>query len=354
MKFAASQAYLHTRVSGMATRLFRPDTLALLAERRAEELAAEYDLTAALESQLPVKARSRAVEQALINTLLAELRILIRPMAAPERTLILDWGRHYALANLKTLIRGKLHDLDRKVIADNLYELPHNLRLPMQDSLFQAENVLELLRQLEGGPYSFIARQARVVFERKQEPFALEAAIDQRYLTGLVRDMALFADRHCPCLRRLIGALLDRLAILWLLRFRFSYQLSSSETFFQLVPSVRRLHRERLLALVNLDSFAAVLAALPPPFTGLLAESHDLMDVQRRLNAYLRDEALDVIHAGQTGVARALAYLILREQDLMALFSLIQGRLLELPAEVIKVAIETSSARCHLGERQAA
>jgi V/A-type H+-transporting ATPase subunit C len=108
------------------------------------------------------------------------------------------------------------------------------------------------------------------------------------------------------------------------------------------------------LALVNLDSFAAVLAALPPPFTGLLAASHDLMDVQRRLNAFLRGEALDVIHVGQTGVARALAYLILREQDLMALFSLIQGRLLELPAEVIKVAIETSSARCHLGERQAA
>ncbi|HPB76685.1 MAG TPA: V-type ATPase subunit, partial [Chromatiaceae bacterium] len=154
--------------------------------------------------------------------------------------------------------------------------------------------------------------------------------------------------------RRLIGALLDRIDILWLLRFRFAYQLSSSETFFQLVPSMRRLNRERLLALVNLDSFIAVLAALPPPFNSLLAESHDHMDVQRRLNAYVRAEALSVIHKGQTGVARALAYLILREQDLMALFSLIQGRLLELPAQVIKVAIETSGARCHPSQRQAA
>jgi len=354
MKFAVSQAYLHTRVSAMATRLFQPETLAYLAERRVEELAADYDLTAALESQLPVKARSRAVEQALINTLLAELRILIRPMSAPERTLILDWGRHYALANLKTLIRGKLHDLDPKVIAGNLYDLPHDLRLPMQDSLFQAENVLELLRQLEGSPYSFIARQARVVYERKHEPFALEAAIDQRYLSGLVRDLAPFSAMNCPCLNRLIGALLDRLAILWLLRFRFSYQLSPSETFFQLVPSVKRLHRDRLLALVNLESFGAVLAALPAPFNGLLADSHQLMEVQGRLNTYVRGEALDVIHRGQTGVARALAYLILREQDLLTLFSLIQGRLLALPAQVIKVAIEASSAPNPLSPRLAA
>ena len=150
MKHTAYQAYLNTRVSAMATRLFAPGTLATLTHRPLEELARTFGLTAALDSQLPVKARSRAVEQALIKTLLSELRVLILPMSAIERTLVLDWGRHYALSNLKTLIRGKLFDLDRKEIAANLYELPPNLRLPQQDQLFQAENVLELLRQLEG------------------------------------------------------------------------------------------------------------------------------------------------------------------------------------------------------------
>jgi len=354
MKHATDQAYLNTRISAMATRLFAPGALADLAQRRLDELAEEFGLTAALDGQLPVKTRSRAVEQALIGTLLTELRILIRPMAATERTLILLWGRQYALANLKTLIRGKLHNLDRREIAGNLYELPPNLRLPFQDHLFQAENVLELLRQLEGGPYSLIARQAREVYERKHEPFALEAAIDQRYLSGLVRETAPFEDNSPRPLRRLIGAVLDRIDILWLLRFRFSYQLSPSETFFQLVPSPGRIHRDHLLALVNLEHFDQVLAALPPPLDAWLAGSPDLVDVQRRLNAHVREEARQVLSRGHSGVARALAYLILREQNLLALFSLVQGRLLELPAELVRIAIEVAMPRCPLGPRLAA
>ena len=354
MQHSAHQAYLNTRVSAMATRLFAPGTLATLAHRPLEELAKTFGLTAALDSQLPVKTRSRAVEQALIKTLLSELRILILPMAAIERTLVLDWGRHYALSNLKTLIRGKLFDLDRKEIAANLYELPPNLRLPQQDQLFQAENVLELLRQLEGGPYSIIARQAREVYERKHEPFALEAAIDQRYLTGLVREIAPFEATGAHSLRHLIGAVLDRVDILWLLRFRFSYKLSPSETFFQLVPSLGRMHRDRLLALVNLGTFAQVLAALPAPLDAKLAGSLDLVDVQRRLNAHVREEARQVISRGHSGVARALAYLIQREQDLLALFSLFQGRLLELPTELVEIAIEVANPRCPMNTGRAA
>lgn len=346
MKHSAYQAYLNTRISAMATRLLTPADLATLAHGPLEELARTFGLTAALDSQLPVKSRSRAVEQALITTLLSELRILILPMSANERTLILDWGRHYALSNLKTLIRGKLFDLDPKEIAANLYELPPNLRLPQQDQLFQAENVLELLRQLERGPYSIIARQARVVYERKHEPFALEAAIDQRYLTGLVRETAPFEDSSVHCLRKLIGAVLDRINILWLLRFRFSYRLSPSETFFQLVPSLGRMHRDRLLALVNLGKFEQVLASLPPPMDTKLAGSLDLVDVQRRLNSHVREVAQQIISRGHASVARALAYLIQREQDLLALFSLVQGRLLELPTELVEIATEVANPRC--------
>ncbi len=348
MKFAADQAYLNTRVSAMATRLLTPSILAGLARRRPEEVAKDFGLTAVLDAQLPVKTRSRAIEQALITTLLMELRILIRPMNAAERSLILDWGRHYALSNLKTLIRGKLYALDRRDITSNLYELPPKLRLPRQDHLFQAENVLELLRQLEGGPYSVIARQARVVYEHKHEPFALEAAIDQLYLTGLAKDTAAFADNNLHCLRRLIGAFLDRLDILWLLRFCFSYKLSPSETFFQLVPSIGHMHRDRLLYLVNIERFDLVLAALPAPLNTRLAGSVDLVDVQCRLNAHLREEARQVLVRGQAGVARALAYLILREQDLLSLFSLLQGKLLELPVSLVEIAIEVAMPHCPL------
>jgi V/A-type H+-transporting ATPase subunit C len=329
----------------MATELFDPDTVGRLSQMQLSELAEPFGLGPLLDDHQSPQARSRAIEQSLIGVLLTELQVLIRPMTAAERAIVLAWGRKYALFNLKTLIRGKLHDLDQKEIRDNLFDLPPNIRLPDQE-LFRAENVLELLRQLEAGPHSLIARQAREIYEQRREPFALEAAIDQRYYAGLVRQMLQLHDESVQPLEHLIGAELDRIDLLWLLRFRFSYQLSPSETFFQLVPSMRLLHRERLLALVNIDSFEQVLQSLPPPLDGLLADCRSVIDVQRRMGRYVAREARRLLRHSASGVTRALAYLMLREMDLFLLFALVQGRLLNLSTEVVEIALEITEPTC--------
>jgi V/A-type H+-transporting ATPase subunit C len=348
MSFTADQAYLNTRVSAMATQLFEPAVIATLSRLPLTTLAERFGLTAILDEQQSTRTRSRAVEQSLIQVLLAELLILVRPMNSAERSLVLDWGGKYALSNLKTLIRGKLYDLDQSEIRDNLFELPERMRLSdeVRTDLFRAENVLELLRQLEAGTHRTIARQAREVYEQQREPFALEAAIDQRYYAGLLRQAMAFTDHHLDPLKRLIGAELDRINLLWLLRFRFSYLLSASETFYYLVPSMRLLTRDRLLHLVNLETFEAVIAALPPPLDRLLADSRNIVDVQKRIGSYAAQEAHWVLHRTQSGVARALAYLMLRERDLLLLFALAQGQILNLPAAAIEIAVELAEPRC--------
>ena len=354
MMDTASRAYLDTRVSILATRLFDHRFVERLARMELGELAERFGLTAVLDAPLPVRAKSRALEQALLQTLMADLAILLRPLSAIERALLLHWARQYALSNLKTLVRGKLYALDWKEIRENLYDLPPRVRLPRQDELFRAENVLELLRQLERGPYRLIARQAREIFEQRREPFALETTIDQRYYAGLARQVALFRDANHGPLQRLLGALLDRVNLLWLLRFRFSYQLSPSETFYQLVPSSHLLHRETLLRLVNLETFERVLEALPPPLQVSLAGSTNLIEVQRRINRHVYGEAEQVLRHGRSGIARALAYLMRREMDLFLLFSLIQGHLLELPHELIETALELVDPQCPVAARTAA
>lgn len=352
MSSTADQAYLNTRVSVMSTKLLDPIQIAAMAEQGLEELAEDFGLLRLLDENLSTRAKSRAIEQALIQTLLAELTVLVRPMTPPERALVLSWGRLFALTNLKTLIRGQLYDLDRKEIRENLYDLPPNLRLPLADQeLFEAENVLELLRRLEQGPYRLIARQAREIFEQRHEPFALEATIDKRYMAGLVRHVMQFHDANLRPLQQLVGALLDRADLLWLLRFRFSYGLSPSETFYQLVPSFRLMHRERLLSLVNAESLEQALAALPPPLSGLLADSANLIDVQKRMGTYLYREALRILRHGRSGVARALAYLVLRRMDLLLLFSLIQGGLLGLPRDLVNIAVELAEPVCPMDAR---
>lgn len=345
MSSSADQAYLNTRVSVMAVRLLDPEDVHRMSRMQLPDLAERFRLSALLDEQQSAQTRSRAIEQTLIQVLLAELTILVRPMNATERAIVLAWGRKYALFNLKTLIRGKLYDLDQKEIRDNLFDLPPNIRLHDQD-LLRAENVLELLRQLEAGPHRPIARQAREIYEQRREPFALEAAIDQRYYTGLIRQISQLHDDNLEPLRHLIGAELDRIALLWLLRFRFSYQLSPSETFYQLVPSMRLLHRDRLLGLVNIDTFEQVLESLPSPLDGLLAGCATVIDVQRRMGRYLADEARRTLRHGRSGVARALAYLMLRETDLSMMFTLVQGRLLNLPWSIVDVALGIGEPSC--------
>ncbi len=353
MTRAAEQAFLNTRVSMMATGLFDPDGIAELTQMQLPELAKRFGLAALLEGQPSPKVRSRAIEQALVQLLLAELQVLIRPMHADAREVVLAWGRKYALFNLKTLIRGKLHDLDQRALRDSLFDLPAFISLPDEEML-RAENVLELLRQLDAGPLRLIALQAREVYEQRREPFALEAAIDQRYYTGLAHQLIKLRDGGLQPLQRVIGADLDRIALLWLLRFRFSYQLSPSETFFQLVPSMRLLHRERLLKLVDIESFEGVLAALPPPLKGLCSGARTVIDVQRAMGRYRAQEARRVLHQSSSAVARALAYLMLREMDLFLLFALVQGRLLNLSAEVVDIALEIADPTCLWTEAKAA
>jgi V/A-type H+-transporting ATPase subunit C len=341
----AAQAYLNTRVSAMAIRLFDPDTIGRLTRMELPELAEHFGFAPLLDGQPSTKGRSRAIEQSLVQVLLAELQVLVRPMNAAERGIVFAWARKYALFNLKTLIRGKLHALDQREIRDSLFDLPAAIRLPDEEML-QAEDVPELLRQLEAGQLRPIARQAREIYEQRHEPFALEAAIDQRYYLGLVRQLMHFHDDSLTPLQHLIGAELDRVALLWLLRFRFSYRLSPSETFYQLVPSMRHLYRERLLALVNIETLDGVLEALPPPFDALSNRCQTVLQVQQCLGRYVAHEARRILRQSQSGVARALAFLMLRELDLFLLFALIQGQILNLSPEVKNIALEMTKTPC--------
>jgi V/A-type H+-transporting ATPase subunit C len=350
---ATDQAYLNTRITAMAVQLLDAQTLAALSQLSLPALAERFALQPLLDEQLPPRTKARAVEQTLIHTLLADLAVLVRPMPAAARGLILSWARKYALFNLKTLIRGKLYELSQTEIRANLYDLPERVRLPHQE-LYRAENVLELLRVLEHGPLRLIARQARESYEQRRDPFVLEAAVDQRYYAGLARQAMQFQGADAGAVRQLVGAVLDRMNLLWLLRFRFSFGFSPSEAFYQLVPSKRLLHRDRLLHLANIDEFEQVLEAMPAPLDHLLADCRSLIDVQRCAGDMLLEECRRTLASGRSGVARALAYLILREHDMHQLYALIQGRLLGLPQEVVDIALELAEPHCPIGMPMAA
>ncbi len=337
MSSLRDQAYLKTRVGVFAGRLFTPDDIARFKGMELDQLGQSFDLQPLFEEPLEVRQKSRLVEQALLSRVLSEHAVLLRPTSGSTRGLLLYWPRKYELYNLKTLIRGKLNDLGMEEIRDNLHDLPENISLP-HESLLQAENVLEMLRQLERGPYAVIARQARHVYEEKNEAFSLDAAIDRLYYTGMMRHLTIAnsSDKHGA--KRLIGVMIDRQNILWLMRYRLVYRFSSSEAYYLLIPSGGRMQRDSLMVLANLESLEAIVEQLPAPFRGQLLEVKDITQARQRLDTFVGLEMRKLMRHSPDAVISALAYLIAREIDLRVVYAIIQGKLLGLSPQLIDAA----------------
>jgi V/A-type H+-transporting ATPase subunit C len=274
-------------------------------------------------------------------------------MYGEARNLLLYWARKFELYNLKALVRGKLSGLDERAIRDNLYDLPENLSLP-HETLLHTESVLELLRHLELSPYSAIASQARHVYEERHEPFALEATIDQRYYAGLLKRVRELQGLDLKETQQVVGLLLDQLNLLWLLRYRFSYGLSASEAYYQLTPSPRQMHRSLLLKLVNLASFEKVIQALPSPMSTWLEGANSAVEVEYRLEAQTAQMLAALLRHSPSAPARALAYLLLREQDLKKLFAIIQAKTLGLDDSLLNEVIGVDGSPSSFAEAASA
>lgn len=337
MSDSRQHAYVRTRVAIMASRLLSRAGLEEMVELSLDDIELSRLLGGLAPEAVMSDGRIGPTVRALLHRLLVDHSILLRPFTGPNRELLDYWGRKFELFNLKALIRGKLNGLDATTIEQQLYDTPPRMRLPYQ-TLLQAENVQELLRILDQGHYHEIARQARQVYEAKNEPFSLDATIDQRYYSGLMKQARECEEADREPLRQLIGTMIDQQNILWLLRYRFAYQLPPSETYYLLIPHGRLLKRGRLLRLVELRTFEQVLEQLPAPLDRLLQDAINPSEVGNILDDYIVAEGRQALHRSPSAITAALAFLLLREIELHRLFAIIRGKALQLPPSLIRFA----------------
>lgn len=336
-------AYLDTRVSLYAGRLWPDDVLAALIDTPAgavaerlighglPQLATGYDRTGGAQG-------SRSLEQRIIAQILDETRVLIRPQSGEARAFLTFWTARFEMSNVKTLLRSKMTNERPAAVLTRLIPMGTFGRLDNQD-LAHAEDIGELLRRLEAGPYAGIVRRARRAFEQSHDPFSLDAALDRGYYEGLVqRAQPIEAAVGAP-FRSLMANLIDRINLVWLLRYRFNYGLPPAEVYYLLVASHYALSGARLRDLAAQDSLEAVLAALPAAWQARLAGVTDVPDVFARMEHVAAEQALRVLRSRAPGIARAFAYLILRERDLRAVRAVLRGRHLGLPDDDIRLAL---------------
>jgi V/A-type H+-transporting ATPase subunit C len=338
MSSIREQAYLKTRVGIFSGRLLSPQDIDRYKAMSLNQLAEALDLMPIIEEPIDLRQKSRLIEQALLHRMMSELAVLLRPLGARARGLLLYWPRKFELFNLKTLIRGKLNDLDMDEIRDSLHDLPENIRLP-HEALLQAENVLEMMRQLDQGPYALIARQARHVYEEKNEGFSLDAAIDRLYYAGMQHHINLASSIDKRGLQKVIGSMIDRQNIIWLLRYRLVYQFSASEAYYLLIPTGGRIQRDLLMELANLEGLQTIIEHLPDAFRQLIEDAENITQVRQRLDQHVSDELQKLMRYSPDAVVSALCYVIARDMDLMRLYALIQGKLLQMDSSLIDQAV---------------
>ncbi|HMA12361.1 MAG TPA: V-type ATPase subunit, partial [Steroidobacteraceae bacterium] len=128
-----------------------------------------------------------------------------------------------------------------------------------------------------------------------------------------------------------------------LLRYRFNYKLPPAQVYYLLVGSHYSLPGTRLQQLAALDSLEAVLAALPAAWQAHLVGVTDIPGVFARMEHVAAEQALRVLHSRAPALARAFAYLILRERDLRAVRVVLRGRHLGLAAADIRQALRRVS-----------
>ncbi len=339
MSSITSQTYLKTRASVMSGQLIDDRAFESLLRAPLPLLEEPFGLQGISDRELSETELNRTIERGLINQLMNELSILLRPLNGTARDILIYWSRKFELYNLKALIRGKLNNLPYDQIRESLHILPALISLP-HETLLRTENVPELLRQLEQTPYEAIARQARQVFEEKNESFSLDATIDHRYYIGLLKHARSCSSEDQAPLLQLIGDLIDRQNLPWLLRYRLNYQLSPSETYYLLIPSGHYLHADLLKRLVNMEQMAQILEALPAPLDSRLADASTIMAVELAMTEDLIAQSRKCLRFSPSAITRALAYLMLREMDLRRVFAIIQGRVLKLDEQLIRQAAD--------------
>jgi V/A-type H+-transporting ATPase subunit C len=186
--------------------------------------------------------------------------------------------------------------------------------------------------------YADIARQARQVYEEHKDLFSVDATIDRRYFAELQARARTIGGAEQHAVLDLVGRVLDRFNLAWLLRYRFSYNLPPAEAYYLLAPPGRLLGADRLLALAQMGSLEEVLNALPPELKDLLAGVTSISDADDRLDemmvAAARRAVKDAIHP----VARAFAYIIARDGEMRRLLAIVKGLRLGLPTDLVRYA----------------
>ena len=177
------------------------------------------------------------------------------------------------------------------------------------------------------------------MLEQGEALFALDAALDRRYYAGLAKRGMTLDNTSEQLLRTLTGCIVDRVNLVWLLRYRYAYNLPQAQSYYLLIPACHRLLPQQMQRLVQCTSFEEAIASLSSPFDRILAGARNTTEVTLLLEQENWRIATNILRHSNFDIARALAYMLLRERDLRRIRAIASGRSMNMEAAAIRSAL---------------
>lgn len=337
MKSEQASAYAQTRLNLLAHRLLSVEILEKLVNEDLDQIAAHIDWSVSEAGAQPTAA-GQGIGRFLAQRMFADFQILLRPFHGNAYRFLKQGIRWFELVNLKVLIRGKFTGVSEAALNEQLVDLGYFADLPLQ-TLIETDDPFEMLRLLELTAYGGIVRQARRVFEEQgHDLFSLDSAIDRNFFIELSHRARFLAVEDQMLLQQVFGVLMDRMNLLWLLRYRFSYDLSPAKSYYLLTASGLQLHSPELMKLARLESLSEVIAELPPKLHALL-QGKNIFQIEQLMELYSMAVAQKGLSYSQSLITRTFCYLLLRESETRYLLAIIKGKQLGFDEDLIFEAV---------------
>jgi len=294
--------------------------------------------------------RSTPYTEGLINTphtytelsvvyyknLFSDYNKLINNSSGIHRLLIHHLYRRYELENIKVILRMICYEMMKKQAHTLLFPFDRYQGISV-DELLESKDFFDFIKRLKGTWYFDPLDNSAYRFEKERETFPLEMALDLRYYEILWKIVSSLKGRDKRMALSLIGAKLDMINILWIIRFKENYQFLPEEILnYSLTSGIFIDQKKRKSLAYSIDRKSIVENLKNTPYEGIIKGIEDLDAAHSCLLKYIIHLAKKNWTGSPFQIGVLLDYLLFKEIEVRNLVIITEAKKINSSMQNIK------------------
>jgi len=327
--------YTYARISVMKAKLIKKDTYNKLLKMKVGEIA-KFLQDTEYRKEIDELASSRSGVELIENALnINMLRTFIKLKRISEdenlRELIEVYMIRKDIANIKTILRGKHSNQSEEEIRNLILPIGRLHESVIMD-LLSKESINEIVSSLNFIEFSRL-KEAAASYKEKKNLFELENALDKDYYSFML-EFSRRMPKQGEFFRKFIENEIDILNIKLLMRLK-KEKVDKKEIERYLFYPGAKLSRNELSRMAGIEDIRSMLKFLQRAGHSKLAKELEktkdsLVKTELKLNKYLLDMTVLLLHQNPLSVDVILGYMFAKEIEIKNLKTIVKGKQLGL------------------------